>query len=65
MALGALSVASEGTSLSFSLESPPAGKVVKAKACSKLWEVALSLGTSVALSEEVSFGALGSLTYSC
>ena len=36
LALGALSVVSGGTSLSFSLEAPPTGKVVKAKACSKL-----------------------------
>ena len=36
LAMGALSAASGGTSLSFSLDAPPAGKVVKAKACLKL-----------------------------
>ena len=36
LALGALSATSGGTSLFFYLEAPPTGKVVEAKACSKL-----------------------------
>ena len=36
LALGALSATSGGTSLFFSLEAPPTGKVVEAKTCSKL-----------------------------
>ena len=61
----ALSVASGGTSFSFSLEAPPMGKVVEASSFSKLWEAAPGWRASATLSEEVPCGASGSLACSC
>ena len=57
--------ASVGIVFSFSLGAPSTGIVIEAKACSKLWEVALSCGTSAALSEDVSFKTSGSFDCSC
>ena len=54
-----------GTSLSFSLEAPPTGRVVEARSFSKLWEAALGWRASATLSEEVPFWISGSLPCSC
>ena len=63
--LEALSATLGGITSSFSLGTSPVGMVVEAKACSKLWEVAPSCGTSAALSEDVSFEASSSFDCSC
>ena len=61
---GALSVALGGTSFSFSLETPPMGKVVEASSFSKFWETALGWRDSANLFKEAPFRALGSLSCS-
>ena len=62
--LPAILSASAGTISSLSLGASPACMVTEAKAYSKPWEAIPSSRTSVALSENVSLGALGSFVCS-
>ena len=61
----ACSAASVGITFSFPLGASLAGMVTEARAYSKPWEAALSLGTSKALSEETTLRASDSFACSC
>ena len=63
--LGALSAASRGISLSFSIEALSTGRVVEARSFSKLWEAAPGWRASATLFEKVPCGISGFLACSC